>query len=158
MTQSGPWRSYWRRQTWKLQQYKNKNFNKVCIKFCMRESTLFGRIRKCLVKISKQGTSLAVQWLRFCAFNAGIWIWSMVEELRSHRATLWGPIKIKISQKKKKEKYISKTKSIWDKLQAKWGFCISGGQGRFLAYLVDKGDPVAVRVKGHKRLSVGQGI
>ena len=30
------------------------------------------------------GTSLAVQWLRFRAFNQGVQVWSLVGELRSH--------------------------------------------------------------------------
>ena len=30
------------------------------------------------------GTSLAVQWLRLCASNAGAWVQFLVQELRSH--------------------------------------------------------------------------
>ena len=36
------------------------------------------------IKNPDVGTSLAVQWLRICFAMQGIWVWSLVVELRSH--------------------------------------------------------------------------
>ena len=36
------------------------------------------------LKKKKWGTSLAVQWLRFCTSSIGVWIQSLVRKLRSH--------------------------------------------------------------------------
>ena len=33
---------------------------------------------------STSETSLAVQWLRFCLPKEGLWVWSLVRQLRSH--------------------------------------------------------------------------
>ena len=39
-------------------------------------------------KIQQEGTSLVVQWLRICLVMQGMWVRSLVRELRSH--VLWG--------------------------------------------------------------------
>ena len=38
----------------------------------------------CRVKTLLQGTSLVVQWLRVHLPMHGMWVWSLVRELRSH--------------------------------------------------------------------------
>lgn len=38
----------------------------------------------CSSKEPAYGTSLAIQWLRLCIFNAEVRVWSLVRELRSH--------------------------------------------------------------------------
>lgn len=140
MTQSGPWRSYQRRQTWKLTTIQNKNFNKSLYKILYERVNLcLEELEKCLVKISKAGDfpgSSVIKILHFQCRGYGFDPWLRNWDPTCHTV---GPIKNKNKPKKKKEKYISKTKSIWDKLQAKWGFlhiwwtrkvsCISGGQG-----------------------------
>ena len=37
-----------------------------------------------LIKFSKEGFSLVVQWLRSCLVIQGTWVQSLVRELRSH--------------------------------------------------------------------------
>ena len=41
-------------------------------------------IPKLLCKETSIGTSLVVQWLRFCLPVQGLWVWSLVRELGSH--------------------------------------------------------------------------
>ena len=40
--------------------------------------------KKGIFKISFKGTSLAVQWLRLCLLTQGMWVQSLVGEVRSH--------------------------------------------------------------------------
>ena len=42
-----------------------------------------GRHLEIQVKNEKEGTSLAFQWLRLCLPTQGVWVWSLVRELRS---------------------------------------------------------------------------
>ena len=47
------------------------------------------------------GASLVVQWLRLSLLMQGLWVWSLVRELRSQCCTVWPKIKNKQIFKKK---------------------------------------------------------
>ena len=56
------------------------------------------------------GTSLVVQWLRFHSPPSGVWVWSLVEELRSHM--LWSQKEIKCLELNKNENTTNQLKKL----------------------------------------------
>ena len=70
-----------------------------------------------LVQEDIWGTFLVIQWLRICLSMQGPWVWSLVEELRSH--TPWGKeapslkLGTPISARRPSAAKIKKKKDIW---------------------------------------------
>ena len=64
------------------------------------------------------GTSLVVQWLRLCSPLSGVWVWSLVRELRSH--LLWSQKERKCLELNKNENTTYQLKKLWECMCEEW--------------------------------------
>ena len=56
----------------------------ACLKDCSLFKLMLFPLQKLGAKKDPAGNSLVIQWLRLCASIAGMWVSSLVQELRSH--------------------------------------------------------------------------